>query len=115
MNKVYSRNYRFRTLVKFAVLSIFMQIFLSLYTIVDGMFVSRFVGTVALSAINIVYPVVSLALALAIMLATGGSAIVGIQLGEKQERQLLLVWDTVFQRLQDYFIFLERKTGSFIL
>lgn len=113
MNKVYSRNYRFRTLVKFAVPSIFMQIFLSLYTIADGMFVSRFVGTVALSAINIVYPVVSLALA--IMLATGGSAIVGIQLGEKQERQLLLVWDTVFQRLQDYFIFLERKTGSFIL
>ena len=113
MNKVYSRNYRFKTLVKFAVPSIFMQIFLSLYTIADGMFVSRFVGTVALSAINIVYPVVSLALA--IMLATGGSAIVGIQLGEKQERQLLLVWDTVFQRLQDYFIFLERKTGSFIL
>ena len=87
MNKVYSRNYRFRTLIRFAVPSIFMQIFLSLYTIADGMFVSRFVGTVALSAINIVFPVTSLALAIAIMLATGGSAIVGIQLGEKQEEK----------------------------
>jgi len=80
MNKVYSRNYRFKTLVKFAVPSIFMQIFLSLYTIADGMFVSRLAGTVALSAINIIYLVVSLALALAIMLTTRGSAIVGIQL-----------------------------------
>ena len=87
MNKVYSRNYKFKTLVKFAVPSILMQIFLSLYTIADGMFVSKFVGTVALSAINIVFPVMCLALAIAIMLATGGSAIVGIQMGEKQDEK----------------------------
>lgn len=59
-----------------------MMIFMSLYTIVDGIFISRFVGTDALSATNIVYPVVNIIIGLAVMLATGGSAIVARQMGE---------------------------------
>ncbi|MBF0713394.1 MATE family efflux transporter [Gemella sp. GH3] len=62
-----------------------MQIFLALYTIVDGVFVSRLIGTDALGATNIVMPVISVMLALGLMLATGGSAIVAFQLGEGKD------------------------------
>ncbi len=59
-----------------------MMVFLSLYTIIDGVFVSRFVGQNALSAINITLPLVSLTYGIAIMFATGGSAIVAKKFGE---------------------------------
>ena len=50
-------------LLRFAAPSIIMMIFLSMYTIIDGMFVSRFVGSYALSATNIVYPVINIMIA----------------------------------------------------
>lgn len=61
------------TLLKFAFPTMVMMVFMSLYTIVDGIFVSRLVGSNALSAVNIVYPVISLLIACGIMLSTGGS------------------------------------------
>ncbi|MBS6397616.1 MAG: MATE family efflux transporter [Clostridiales bacterium] len=79
--------FSFLSLLKFALPNIIMMIFLSLYTIVDGMFVSRFVGTLALSAINMSYPVNCLEMALGIMLATGGSAVIARQLGEGREQK----------------------------
>lgn len=68
-------------LLKFAFPTIIMMMIMSLYTIVDGMFVSRFVGTDALSAINIVYPIMNIIMAVAIMLANGGSAIIANKIG----------------------------------
>lgn len=59
-----------------------MMVFLSLYTIIDGIFVSRFVGQSALSAINITLPLICLTYGVAVMLATGGSAIVAKKFGE---------------------------------
>lgn len=59
-----------------------MMIFMSLYTIVDGIFVSRLIGSNALSAVNIVWPVLSVSNALGIMLASGGSAVIATKLGE---------------------------------
>lgn len=73
-------------LLRFAAPSIIMMMFMSLYTIIDGMFVSRFVGSNALSATNIVYPVVNIMIAIATMLATGGNAIISKYLGEGKER-----------------------------
>ena len=65
-----------------------MMVFMSLYTIVDdGFFISRLVGTDALSATNIVYPAISLLIAIGVMLATGGSAIIAKKLGEKKEKE----------------------------
>lgn len=66
----------------FALPSIIMMMFLSFYTIVDGFFVSRFVSTDALSAINITYPLLSLFIAVGVMFATGGSAIIAKHMGE---------------------------------
>lgn len=75
------------SLFKFALPSIIMMIFMSMYTIVDGIFISRFAGSDALSATNIVYPACGLLLAISIMLATGGSAIVARKLGEGKKQE----------------------------
>ena len=80
-----ARQFGARSLIAFALPNTVMMLFLSLYTIVDGMFISRFVSTTALSAVNMVYPVISVEMALALMLSTGGSAIVARQLGERKE------------------------------
>lgn len=70
------------SLLKFAAPSIIMMMFMSLYTIVDGIFVSRFVGSNALSSLNIVYPVINIAIAVGTMFATGGNAVISKYLGE---------------------------------
>lgn len=75
------------SLLKFALPTIIMLVVMSLYTIVDGIFVSHYVGTNALSAINIVYPFQSITVAAAIMLGTGGNAIVAKKLGEGKREQ----------------------------
>lgn len=82
MEHAIAREFRFFSLLKFSLPTIIMMIFMSLYTIVDGIFISRFVGTDALSATNIVYPIVNIIIGLAVMLATGGSAVVARQMGE---------------------------------
>lgn len=63
-----------------------MMVFMSLYTMVDGVFVSNLVGSSALSAINIVYPAVSIVVAVAIMLASGGSAVIAREMGEGDDK-----------------------------
>lgn len=52
-----------------------MMMLLSMYTIVDGMFISRFAGTTALSAINMSYPLNCLQMATGIMLGTWAAAL----------------------------------------
>ena len=76
-----SREFSTGELLRFAAPSIVMMLFLSMYTIVDGFFISRFVGTAALSATNIVYPLIGFFLAVGIMFATGGSAVVAAEMG----------------------------------
>lgn len=74
-------------LLRFALPSIVMMIFMSLYTIVDGALVSRFVGSNALSSLNIVYPIVGIVVAIATMLGTGGNAIISKYLGEGRKQE----------------------------
>ena len=75
------------SLLKFAAPSIIMMMFMSLYTIIDGIFISRFVGSNALSSLNIVYPVINIVFAIGTMLGTGGNAIISKYLGEGKHRE----------------------------
>lgn len=68
--------------MKFALPTIAMSLFMSFYTMVDGLFVSNLIGTNALSAINLTAPVISLVTAISTMLATGGSAVIMKKIGE---------------------------------
>lgn len=72
------------SLLRFAAPSIGMMLVISLYTVTDGIFIGRYAGAAALAASNIVYPAINLIFGLAIMLATGGSALVAKNLGEKR-------------------------------
>lgn len=76
------RHFKLLSLLRFALPSIGMMIVISLYTVTDGIFIGRFAGSDALAASNIVYPVINLVLGLAIMMASGGSALVAKNLGE---------------------------------
>ena len=69
-------------LLVFALPTMVMMVFLGLYTMVDTVFVSRFVSTDALGAINIVTPVINLVVGLGTMLAAGGNAIISRTMGE---------------------------------
>ncbi len=66
----------FRWLILFALPTIFSSIFENIYSTIDGIFIARFVDTDALSAINIVMPMIGLSLALGMMFGTGGNALV---------------------------------------
>lgn len=74
-------------LLQFATSSIIMMMFMSLYTIVDGIFISRFVGSNALSSLNIVFPVLNVVIAVATMFGTGGNAIISRYLGEQKPQE----------------------------
>ena len=87
MSNAISKDFRLFSLLKFAFPTMVMMVFMSLYTIVDGIFVSRLVNTQALSAVNIVYPVISLMIAVGVMLATGGSAVIARKLGEHRPEE----------------------------
>ena len=79
-----AQDFTIKSLLKFAFPTILTMVFMGLYTIGDTIFVSRFVNTDALSAINIVTPVINLIVGLGTMLATGGSAIIARKMGEKK-------------------------------
>lgn len=85
MEHSFDQKTTFSYLVRYTFPTIVMMVFFSFYTVVDGIFISRFVGANALSATNIVYPLVGLLLGISIMFATGGSAIVARLMGEKSE------------------------------
>lgn len=75
-------NFNALSLIRFALPSMVMMLFMGLYTVTDTIFVARFVNTDALSSINIVCPVINIIVGLGTMLATGGSAIVAKKMGE---------------------------------
>ena len=79
---IYSREINIKNMLVFTVPTMVRMIFVSMYSIVDGIVVSNYVGSLGLSAINIVYPVLNVCMALAFMMAAGSSAIIGKKLGE---------------------------------
>ena len=62
--------------------SVFMMFFTSIYSIVDGFFVSNFVNTTAFASLNLMIPVIMIIAAIGFMMGAGGSALVAKTLGE---------------------------------
>ncbi len=83
-SNVYEKPVTLKNILKFAVPTIAMTVFMSFYTMVDGLFVSNLIGTNALSAINLTAPVIQLVTAISTMLATGGSAVIMKKMGEQK-------------------------------
>ena len=77
-----SDHFTYKKLLRFAFPSIIMMIFTSIYGVVDGIFVSNFVGQSQFAAINLIMPFLMICGAIGFMIGTGGSALVSKTLGE---------------------------------
>ncbi len=77
-----SERFTYKKLLKFTLPSIVMMIFTSIYGVVDGLFVSNFVGKTAFTAVNFVMPVLMMLGCVGFMFGTGGSAIIAKTMGE---------------------------------
>ena len=80
-----SDHFTYRKLIRFVLPSVVMMVCTSLYSIVDGLFVSNFVGKTPFAAINLTMPLLMGLGSIGFMIGTGGSAIVSKTLGEGKE------------------------------
>lgn len=87
MNIQLSDHFTYKKLFKFTMPSIVMMVFTSIYSIVDGFFVSNYVGKTPLAAINFIYPLLMLISAMGFMFGVGGSALIGKTLGEGNKQK----------------------------
>jgi putative MATE family efflux protein len=77
-----SDHFTYSKLLRFTLPSIMMMVFSSIYGVVDGFFVSNFVGKTPFAAINLIMPFLMIFGAIGFMIGTGGSALVSKTLGE---------------------------------
>ncbi len=80
-----SDHFNFPRLLRFCLPSIGMMVFISIYGVVDGFFVSNFVGKTSFAAVNLIMPFNMILGGVGFMIGTGGSALVAKYLGEKNE------------------------------
>lgn len=79
-----SDNFTYKKLIIFTLPTIAMLIFTSLYTIVDGFFVSNYVGKTELAGLNLAFPILMILGVIGFMFGSGGSALVAKTLGENE-------------------------------
>lgn len=82
-----SDHFTYKRIFLFTISSIIMMVFSSIYGIVDGLFVSNFVGKDAFAAVNFIYPFILILGTVGFMLGTGGSALVAKTLGEEKKEK----------------------------
>lgn len=82
-----SDHFSYRRLIRFTIPSIGMMIFASIYSVVDGFFVSNFAGKIPFAAINLIMPFLMILSTVGLMFGTGGSAIVSKAFGEKNSKK----------------------------
>ena len=80
-------HFTYGKLLRFAMPSVIMMVFTSIYGVVDGLFISNFVGKTAFAAVNLIMPVPIALGAVGFMVGAGGSAIVAKTLGEGDEKR----------------------------
>lgn len=82
MNIHLSDHFTYKKLLRFTLPSIIMMIFTSVYGVVDGLFVSNYVGKMAFASVNLIMPFLQILGGMGAMLGVGGSALVSLTLGE---------------------------------
>lgn len=76
-----SDHFTYGRLIRFTIPSMAMMIFTSIYGVVDGFFVSNYVGSTQFAALNLIMPFIMVIAALGTMFGSGGSALVAVKLG----------------------------------
>ena len=90
-----SDHFTYRKLIRFTMPSILMMIFTSVYSVVDGFFVSTFAGKTPFAAVNFIMPFLIMLGALGFMFGAGGSALVAKTLGEGESRRANRIFSLV--------------------
>lgn len=82
-----SDHFTYKRLLRFVIPSIVMMIFTSIYGVVDGFFVSNYVGKTEFAAVNLIMPFPMMLGAFGFMIGTGGSALVSMTLGQARKKE----------------------------
>ena len=82
-----SDHFTYKMLLRFVLPSIIMMVFTSIYGVVDGLFVSNFVGKTPFAAVNLVMPFIMVFGGIGFMFGTGGSALVAKTMGEGDDKK----------------------------
>lgn len=95
-----SDHFTYGKLFRFVLPSIVMMVFTSIYGVVDGLFVSNFVGTEPFAAINLIMPFTMILGGMGFMIGTGGTALVSKIMGEGDNDRArrtfsMMVWLTI--------------------
>lgn len=95
-----SDHFEYRRLIRFTMPSILMMIFTSIYGVVDGFFVSNFVGKTPFAAVNFIMPYLMVVGAMGFMFGAGGSALIAKTMGEGNQEKAqkifsLLIYATI--------------------
>ena len=86
MNIKLSDHFDYKRLLRFALPSIIMMIFTSIYGIVDGFFVSNYAGKTAFAAVNLIMPLLLVLGCVGFMFGTGGGALIANTKGARPDR-----------------------------
>lgn len=101
-----SDHFTYHKLLRFTLPSIVMMIFTSIYGVVDGFFVSNFVGKTPFAAVNFIMPVLMILGSIGFMFGTGGSALISKTMGEGKPEQA--------KKLFSLFIYVSAACGIVI-
>jgi putative MATE family efflux protein len=82
-----SDHFNYRKMLRFTLPSITMMIVTSVYSVVDGFFVSNFAGKTSFAAVNLVMPVLMILGTVGFIFGTGGTALVAMTLGEGKSEE----------------------------
>lgn len=82
-----SDHFGYRKLIRFTFSPIIMMIFTSIYGMVDGYFVSNYVGKTPFAALNLIWPFTMFLGAIGFMFGTGGTALVSKTMGEGDQKK----------------------------
>lgn len=96
-----SDHFNYRKLLRFTLPTVVMMIFTSIYSVVDGFFISNFVGITPFAAINLIMPFTQILGCIGFMFGAGGTALVSAKLGEEEKEKAnsifsMLVYITAF-------------------
>ena len=80
-----SEHFTFKKIARITIFPIMLMVFISLYSVVDGLFIANFSNNDAFAAVNLIFPFIMIIGSIGFMLGTGGTALVSKYLGEKRQ------------------------------
>ena len=90
-----SDHFGYKKMIQFTLPSILMMIFTSIYGVIDGLFVSNFVGKTPFAAVNFIMPFLMVVGALGFMFGAGGSALIAKTLGEGKKQKAQKIFSLI--------------------